>query len=186
MKTGFKVIDGMTRNPVTMSPTKTLVECAKKMAKAHIGGMLVIDKGKLVGIISEQDIVRRCIAKGLNPNKLKIGDLMVTKMDTIGPNNDIYEALVKMKDGNIRHLPVMEKGKLAGLLTLKDILKIQPHLFQLIVEKFELREEENKPIYKFVDKEGMCDICGEFSSHLNQIDDMLVCDECKEKKKYKI
>ena len=67
---------------------------------------------------------------------------------TIEGESDIYDALVIMRDENIRHLPVVNKGEMVGLLTLKDILKIQPALFELIVEKFELREEENKPVFE--------------------------------------
>ncbi|MBW2970751.1 CBS domain-containing protein [Candidatus Woesearchaeota archaeon] len=58
----------------------------------------------------------------------------------------MYDSLVLMRDYNIRHLPVVHKKELVGYLTIKDILKIEPQLFELIVEKFELREEHRKPI----------------------------------------
>jgi hypothetical protein len=84
-----------------------------------------------------------------------------------------------MSDYNIRHLPVIEKGKFVGFLTIKDVLKIQPQLFELIVEKFELREEARKPVLAG-DDDGVCEICGNYCSDLEDVDGQRVCRQCKE------
>ena len=180
MKTGYIVGDAMTQNPISCSPDKNLVECAKIMAQKHIGGMLVTKGEKLVGLLSEQDIVRKVIAKGENPAKKKVKDVMVTRIKTISPEKDIYDALIIMRDLNIRHLPIVNgKNRLIGLLTIKDILKIQPQLFELLVDKFELREERRKPIYKQSEDEGICQLCGNYAQKTFTLGNTVVCEKCK-------
>jgi len=175
MKTGVKILDAMTQNLVIIKPEVSIIECAKIMEKQHLGGLLVKDE-VLVGIITEQDIVRRCIAKGIDPNT-EVKKIMETNLITIKPHEDIYEALVIMRDNNIRHLPVMYNGDLIGILTIKDILKIQPQLFEILVEKFEIRESSNKPL-DYNPIEGECKICGNYSE-ISYYNGKWVCDACK-------
>lgn len=63
---------------------------------------------------------------------------------TIGPEKDIYDAIVLMRDKNVRHLPVMSKSTMVGFLTGKDVLKFQPQLFEVLADRIELREIERK------------------------------------------
>ena len=177
MKTGYKVCDAMTRKPVSIDNSLTLEQFAKMMHENHVGALLVKDGEKLLGLLTEQDIVRKALAKGHNPKKTKVKDIMVTRLKTIVPETDLYDALMVMRKNNIRHLPVISKKEMIGLLTLKDILKIQPQLFDMMVEKFELREEHRKPILG-EGEEGMCESCGKDSKHLNEIKGTMLCSEC--------
>ena len=161
MKTGVKICDAMTKKPVNVSPEMKITEIAQMMNKEHVGSMLVVKDNKLQGIITEQDIVRKMVAQDLKPGNTKASDIMHTDIISISPEEDIYEALVIMKKENIRHLPVMDEEKMIGFLTIKDILKIEPQLFEIMVEKFELREEEEKPIRQLLSGEpDVCEICG--------------------------
>jgi signal-transduction protein with cAMP-binding, CBS, and nucleotidyltransferase domain len=178
MKTGIKVGDAMTEQPIYLSPENSLEVCAREMEQHHVGAVLVKENDSLVGLLTEQDIVRNVIAKGKNPLDLKVVEVMEKDLHTIEPDKDIFEALQRMKDLNIRHLPVMNDGKLLGLLTVKDVLKIEPQLFDLMVEKFELREEENKPINRVSSDEGLCNECGEYSDKLAELDGVMVCETC--------
>lgn len=179
MKTGYKVCDAMTKKPITISPNLSLQECAKIMAEEHVGAVIVHSK-ELHGIITEQDIVRKAVILDGNPSVMKSSEIMETMMHTIEPEKDIYDALVHMKNKNIRHLPVVSDGKMVGLLTLKDILKIEPQLFDLLVEKFEIREEERKPINNQKEKEGICQECGKYAEELLDKEGVLLCFRCAE------
>jgi len=75
-----------------------------------------------------------------------VENFMEKRLITIAPEVDIFDAINMMSEYNIRHLPVMSDNKMIGFVTLKDILKIEPELFELLVDKFELRETERKPI----------------------------------------
>ena len=178
MKTGYKVYDCMTTKPISVSSGASLQDCAKIMAKNHVGALVIKDSHKSAGLITEQDIVRKVIAKGINPVAKKVKDFMQRKLMTIKPNDDIYEALIKMRDSNIRHLPVVDNGKMVGLLTLKDILKIEPSLFELLVEKFELREEKRKPIDRVIQTEAICQGCGAYSEDIEKVKGSLLCERC--------
>ncbi|MCH8003220.1 MAG: CBS domain-containing protein [Nanoarchaeota archaeon] len=176
MKSGFKVADAMTINPVSVSPDISLLECAKIMSEKHVGAVVVKDWNSL-GILTEQDIVRKAVARGFDVNE-NVRGLMEKNLITISPNTDIYDALIKMRDNNIRHLPVVENNEMVGLLTIKDILKIEPQLFDLIVEKFELREESRKPINRIIPTEGICQTCGEYSEKVKELNGTVLCEDC--------
>ncbi len=178
MKTGIKAADAMTVQPIFVRSDDSLEYCAKEMDHHHVGAILVKDEEDVLGLLTEQDIVRNCIAKGINPLDKKVMDYMERELHTITPDVDIFEALIKMRDSNIRHLPVVDGKKLLGLLTLKDILKIEPQLFDLLVEQFELREEDKKPIHKISKNEGICQTCGDYAEELKQKDGVFVCSKC--------
>lgn len=143
MKTSYKIGDIMTEEPVTISPKTTIQECARIMEEKHVGS-LIIKEDRLLGIITEQDIVRKAIALGIEPKTTPVREIMEKNLFMVGPEADIYDALVLMNEKNIRHLPVVSNKRMVGFLTIKDILKVQPQLFDLVVEKFELREQERK------------------------------------------
>ena len=178
MKTGYKVYDCMTTKPISVSPDASLEQCAKVMSKNHVGALVIKETHKSIGLITEQDIVRKVIAKRINPLTKKVKDFMEKKLMTINPNDDIYDALIKMRDSNIRHLPVVDNGKMVGLLTLKDILKIEPSLFDLVVEKFEIREEKRKPIDRVIQTEAICQACGAYSEDITKVKGSLLCERC--------
>lgn len=182
VETGYKVCDAMTKSPVTISPNKTLREAAKLMAKENVGALIVTEDNKLLGIFTEQDIVRKAVAMPGNPAAKKVGEIMSTDIATINPEADIFEAIRTMRDYDVRHLPVVSDSKLLGLVTLKDILKIEPDLFDLLVEKFELREEERKPVYRMKESEGVCENCGEYSEELVWTEGQLLCPKCQHEK----
>ena len=178
MKTGYSVHECMTTKPISVSSEASLEECAKVMAQNHVGALVIKDNQHSKGLITEQDIVRKVLAKGINPLTKKVRDFMETKLMTISPNDDIYDALIKMRDSNIRHLPVVDNGKMVGLLTLKDVLKIEPQLFELLVEKFELREETRKPINRVISNEAICQGCGAYVEDVKRVKGSLLCERC--------
>jgi len=146
VSTGYTVADAMTQEPVAISSNKTLRDASKLMAHEHVGALLVKEENKIIGILTEQDIVRKGVATTGNTALKKVKEIMETNLTTTTPDEDIFEALRIMRDYNIRHLPVMHEGKFVGLVTLKDILKIEPDLYEIMVEKIELREAERKPV----------------------------------------
>ncbi len=146
VRTGYSVSDAMTHDPVMINPSKTLREAAKIMDKEHVGALLVKENDEIIGILTEQDIVRKGVAGTGNTALKKVKEVMARDLVTTTPDEDIFEAIRIMRDYNFRHLPVMHQGKFVGLVTLKDILRIEPDLYEIMVEKIELREAERKPL----------------------------------------
>lgn len=172
----------MTENPVFLNPDDTLEKCSKVMKENHVGAVIIKDKEEPIGILTEQDIVRNVIASGINPLKKKVKEVMEKNLTTITPEKDIFEGLMMMRDLNISHLPVVDGKRLIGLLTIKDILKIEPQLFEILVEKFELKEEERKPIYDKPNAD-VCQACGKVTDKLYLYKGSRICAECKESTK---
>ena len=127
--------------------------------------------------------MRKAIAEGLDPKKSVAKDVMVQEIITIKPGVDIFEAVHVMKDHDIRHLPVIEGKKLIGLLTIKDILKIQPQLFEIFVDKITIAEEESKLTHILKPREGICQACGNYDDELMPLQGQLMCELCREASK---
>jgi len=134
-KSGIPVYDVMIKEPFFISPKTSVKSCSEKIAKHNIGSMLIREEGKIIGIVTKQDLVKKVIAKGLSPSKLKVKDIMTKKLITVNPHEDLSDAVKLMIDNKVEQLPVTEKTEFKGLLTWKQILKIQPKLMELYFEK---------------------------------------------------
>lgn len=179
MKSGYKVCDAMTAKPITVKKNSCLMECASKMKKNRVGVLIINDK--VLSIITEQDIVREGVANNLNPKKAMASEVMTNLEHTIEPQQDVFEALTKMRDFDIRHLPVVDNKKMVGLITLKDILKIEPQIHDLLTQKLNQKEEEEQSIKDQIkEKEGVCNICGNYSDNLKEKNYIFFCKKCSE------
>lgn len=174
MKTGYKVCDAMTVGLTAVSVDSTIEKCAKLMNDHSVGSLLVKKGEELKGIITDQDIVRKIIANGIDPKKTTVDKHMAKKLITITPERDIFEALNVMINEEVKQLPVMDGKKMIGLLTQKDVLKLEPELFDLLVDKLEVRDEEHKAY----DNEGICDSCGKYSERLLKRKGTNICNKC--------
>jgi CBS domain-containing protein len=130
----IKIADVMTPNVITCKPSDTVVEAARKMAQYNIGSVVVVDeKGVIVGILTEGDIVRRVVARGLDPSKTLIGDVMTRNPVTIFSDASLAAAADLMKRKGIGHLPVVDNdGRLVGIITRTDIVRIAPSLIEIL------------------------------------------------------
>ncbi len=183
MKSGILVGDAMTTRPVICPPEKPLKECAKEMAKKNVGSLLVVDGDDLVGIVTEEDFVRKAAAQGIDVNKATAADIMTTDLITISPSEDIVDAIKKMSQFKIRHLPVVENDRVVGYLTLRTIIKLEPQLIDLMTEKIELRGiSPQSSLSKILGEEfeGICSSCGNYSTQLIEKDGELLCPNCLE------
>ncbi|NTV23123.1 MAG: CBS domain-containing protein [Nanoarchaeota archaeon] len=180
MRTGLTVADGMTKEVISVLPEAAVLECAKQMKEEHLGSVLVEKDGALLGILTEQDLVYKVVAGQLDPSKAKVSDIMTARVITISPDKDIYDAIMKMAQMNVRRLPVIDGKELVGMITMKDILRLEPELFEHIVDKIELREEESKLISKVNESEGICELCGNYALKLYETGGSLVCKACKD------
>ena len=139
MKTGIKVIDAMTKKPVSVTQDDTIRNCTQLMLNKHVGSLLVKEGEKLLGFLTERDLVRM-ISMGVDPNTTRVKQIMTKKIVAISPEKDIYDAIVLMNKENVRRLPVIINNKIIGLITVRDILTIQPTLFELIMDKISISE----------------------------------------------
>lgn len=174
--------DVMTRNFISVSPSANLLECAKQLVKERINGLLIVKDKKLVGIITSRDVLW-AVTKSpkINLSEINVMKIATRKVAVIKPSADIAQALNKMKILNFKRLPVLSKGKLLGIITLKDILRVDPELYRQSSDLFDVKEEEDKlrNISKSSALEGFCENCGAFSELL-MVNDRALCPDCRE------
>jgi CBS domain-containing protein len=94
------------------------------MAGWNVGAIAIVDEGTLVGVCTERDLMTRVVAEGRDPDATTIDDVMTKEIAVAAPVENIDDALGKMSSLNCRHLPVVERGKLLGMLSLRDLLLI--------------------------------------------------------------
>lgn len=112
------------RDVAHVSPTATIAEVARQLATWGIGAMLVLDDdGKLLGIISERDVVRSLVANGAPTLNMTVDQLMTRNVRTATIAMTVPEAMEVMTNGRFRHLPVMDKGRICGIVSIGDLLK---------------------------------------------------------------
>jgi CBS domain-containing protein len=107
----------------SIAPKATVYEALQLMSKRGIGALLVLEKGKLVGICSERDYARKVILKGKSSRETTVGELMTQKVIYINPQNTLQECMALMTEKHIRHLPVLENDQLVGIVTIGDVIK---------------------------------------------------------------
>jgi signal-transduction protein with cAMP-binding, CBS, and nucleotidyltransferase domain len=180
---GVKVGDLMTRNYVWVSPGANLQDSAKTMCKKRVGSLIIQDRGELKGILTEKDILWAVVKKsGKGLEEIKVEDLMKRKVVTIKPSADILEALRKFRKKKVRRLPVTEGKKVIGMLTMKDVLKVDPALFGMVSEMHKIREESVKlKRRRKAMIEGICEECGE-QDLLYNVGGQWLCDRCFSKR----
>ena len=139
MKSGIKVMDAMTKQPVFVTPEIKVIECSTLMLEEHVGSLIVKEDEKLLGVLTEKDLVR-IISLGIDTKMTEVKRIMTTRIVTISPEKDIYDAILLMNKENLRRLPVILNDRIIGLITLRDILTLQPTLFELILDKVSIRE----------------------------------------------
>ena len=119
----MKVRELMTKQPTTVEPDATLGEVATLMKQEDCGSIPVVEGGRLVGIVTDRDIVVRGIAAGADPRTQRASKVMSSDPVTVGPDDDVTDAEKKMADRQIRRLPVVEGGKLVGLIVTAQIAR---------------------------------------------------------------
>lgn len=136
----------MTRNPISTSPQTTINEAAKIMRDKKVGSLVIVEEGKLLGLLTEKDIVIKIAANNSTPKDFTVAEIMtpVEELITVESSRNIYDAMVLMKDNDVRRLPVVDNNKLAGIITSKDVLKIDPDLFDMVVDLYDVREADRK------------------------------------------
>ena len=106
----------------SIASQETAYKALEIMANKDIGALLVIDEEQLVGIFSERDYTRKVILKGKSSKKTTVGELMTSPVFTISPEKSIEECMILMTAKHCRHLPVIESGKLIGVVSIRDVV----------------------------------------------------------------
>jgi CBS domain-containing protein len=117
------LLDGKGRRVFSIHPSASVYSAIQEMAEREVGALLVIDRGRLAGIISERDYTRKVILAGRSSKETRVSEIMSSDLVTIGPLDTVGDCLRVMTDARVRHLPVVADGLVVGMLSIGDLVK---------------------------------------------------------------
>ena len=107
----------------SVAPTDSVLRAIEIMATRHVGALLVMNQGTLLGIISERDYARKVILKNRSSHDTAVSDIMSAPPVTVTPETTVRQCMELMTEGRFRHLPVVEAGRVIGMLSIGDLVK---------------------------------------------------------------
>jgi CBS domain-containing protein len=179
MKKEILVRDIMSKAPVIVRSKASVIDAAKEMKTEKVGSVIVVENGKPVGILTESDILKKIVAEGKDASKIKVKDVMSTPLISISPDEKIEKAIKLLGKNRIRRLPVIENGKLVGIITERDIVQFSP-LFIDLVEDWAKIIKERIEYERSETMAGRCEECGLITDKLIEVDGRMLCEFCAE------
>ena len=134
----------MSTNAITIDTQETAAAAARLLARHNVGVLPVCKGGRLQGVVTDRDLVLRCVAAGLSPDSTTVGQVMTRRVVSVSPQEDADVAAQKMAVEQVRRLPVVENGRLVGLVSLGDLAK--------------------RPEYSMEAAACLCDVCENVST----------------------
>jgi CBS domain-containing protein len=117
------ILDGKGRTLTAIGPNHSVHDAVDRMCRAHVGAVLVLDEGLLAGILSERDVMRRVVLEHLDPTQTRVRDVMTHEVICIDPDMDPMAAMSLMTTRRCRHLPVVERDRVIGILSIGDLVR---------------------------------------------------------------
>jgi CBS domain-containing protein len=105
----------------SIAPTLSIFEAVTEMNRLRIGAVVILDGGKLAGMFTERDVLRRVVGNAIDPKTVRVSEVMTREVFTVSPETTVEDVASLFTEKRCRHLPVMADGKLAGLISIGDI-----------------------------------------------------------------
>ena len=132
-----QILEDKGYNIHSVSPDDMVIDAIRLMAEAKAGALLVMEDGKVAGIISERDYTRKVILNNRSSQNTKVRDIMTSNVISVRPEQNIEECMVVMSKYQVRHLPVVEDNKAIGMLSVMDVVKSIISEKEFIIEQLE-------------------------------------------------
>ena len=137
MKTVRHLLEGKVHKLLSISPEATVFEALEKMAEHDVGALIVLEEDRLVGIFSERDYARKIILHGKSSKDTRVTEIMTAKVICVRPTQTVEECMALMTDKRIRHLPVLQDGRVIGVVSIGDVVKEMLSQQKFIIEQLE-------------------------------------------------
>jgi CBS domain-containing protein len=131
------ILQGKNQSPIFVCPDNTVYQALELMCDKSIGALLVMEDGEFVGIFTERDYARKVILKGRASKETLIREIMTETPITVTPDNSVEDCMRIMTNKFIRHLPVLDNGRLVGLISIGDLVKFIIEEQKFIIENME-------------------------------------------------
>lgn len=181
MELRMPVKEIMTRDVATVDIKSDIPHLAGKMLELDVGSVIITDGKHPIGIVTERDIVRKIITKNLKPGAISIKELMTTPLITITAGEDVTDAMHMMVKMKIRRLPVVESGRLIGIVTDIDLIAVSAEMGSIFSDLIRMHREKifGMEIPQKINR-GICEECGDNVDDLLLVNGKLLCESCRE------
>lgn len=181
METSMAIREIMTRPVITATSDLDVLTAARRMGSANVGSLIIVSDDKPVGILTERDLVKKIVARALDPRSIKVGEVMNTPLVTISPDASLREAATLMIKNKVKRLPVISDEKLVGIITDTDLvsgssLGLEDVLCDLVeMHRDSIHFQEGREIVR-----GICENCSQLSDSLINANGELLCWSCRD------
>ena len=172
-ETRVPVREVMQSHPTTIDVGETVARAAQIMCRDEVGSCIVLQNNLPTGIVTEEDINCKVVAKDIKPSSIHVSEIMSTPLITIGSDKLVGDAAAMMVKHRVRRLPVVENQMVIGIVTVRDILTVAAEVNELLADIIEINREEEYAM-------GVCDRCGNMSDDLSRVDNLMLCPVCRE------
>ncbi len=171
----IKAIDIMTSEVVLARPDMTIAEAARLMNIFRIGGLPVVEDAKLIGMLTERDIMKNVVAANKKASEVLVSAVMTCPPKVFGTLDEPLTSLAqKISKFDVTRIPIIDnEGKVVGIVTNRDVIKYSTEYMEILLEQAKIKGELKQEYSAF----GKCELCGQ-SSHLMFKDNRFVCDTC--------
>ncbi len=181
METEIPVREIMTRPVITADAELDILSAAKKMSSANVGSLIIVSGDSPTGILTERDLVKKVLAKGIDPRTLKAEQVMSAPVVAIEPDASLREAASLMLRSGVKRLPVIFKGKLVGIITDTDLVSGSSlGLNEILSDLLEMHRESVHFEQPRGVVRGICEVCGQLSDTLESVNGELLCWSCRD------
>ncbi len=189
MEAELPVKEIMTRDVITVDLGSSCVDAAERMLEHGVGGIIVTDESRPVGILTERDLVEKVILRDLRPSTVQVEDVMTSPMITVHSTDLVSDVMRKMARLRIHRFPVVEGKRLAGIVTDTDLLVVSAQMGEIFAELVDMCAERFPPVSADEWEEtgewpsglmvqGICEECGKLSENLTFSNGRYVCELC--------
>jgi CBS domain-containing protein len=173
-ETSVPLKEVMQPDPTTIGYSESVAKAAMAMCRDEVGSCIVLKDNLPAGIVTEEDINCKVVARDRKPGTVSVHEIMSTPLITIGAERSIHDAAHLMISHRVRRLPVVdEEQKVIGIVTVRDILTISTEINDLMTNLIEINREYEIEV-------GVCTRCEKMSEDLRRIDNMMLCPNCRE------
>jgi signal-transduction protein with cAMP-binding, CBS, and nucleotidyltransferase domain len=173
-ETQIPLRDVMKNNPTMIGIEASVAKAAKAMCVEEVGSVIILERSQPIGIVTEEDITCKVVAKDLKPSTVQVKEIMSTPLITVSAEKTVGDAAHMMVKHKVRRLPVIDaKKKVIGIVTVRDLLTVANELNELLADLIEINREE-------IVEQGMCSRCSQMSDDLKRVDNVMLCSRCRE------
>jgi CBS domain-containing protein len=137
MSTVRNILQKKGNSVFSVSPDTSVYDALEDLEEKNLGGLVVVEEGKLIGVFTERDYARKVILKGRSSKETLVRDIMTSRPIFVSPDSTVEECMQLMSDKFIRHLPVMEKDELVGVISIGDLVRYIIYEKDFIIQNLE-------------------------------------------------